>query len=176
MELWWPEKDVLSNRGFTDSCALVIQQIKRRAYERGLLVVADNMIPTLALWTLIRWERKVGLAALEAMGVDLTVLTDQLDRLLYEECRENPVAAKNGVLVYRESGEPVPKADWQILLEPLLGQAERESAEIGHSYVGTEHVLLAVIKIADAKLSSLLDQHLVRYENVKKMILEILST
>jgi ATP-dependent Clp protease ATP-binding subunit ClpA len=174
MELWWPEREVLSKRSFTDSCALVIQQIKPRAYERGLLVVADNMIPTLALWTLIRWERKVGLAALEAMG-DLPALTDQLDRLLDEECRENPVAAKNGVLVYRESGEPVPRVDWQTLLEPLLGQAEKEAAAMGHSYVGTEHVLLAVIKLADAKLSLLLDQHSLRHENVKKMILEILG-
>ena len=130
MELWWPDRDDLRNRRFTDSTALVIQQIKPRALERGLFVLADNMIPMLALWALIRWERKVGLVAIEAMGVDLPALTSQLDRLLDEKRSENPTAARNGVLVHRDSGQPVPRPNWQKMLEPLLGQAEKELVKL----------------------------------------------
>jgi hypothetical protein len=57
-----------------------------------------------------------------------------------------------------KTGEPYELWDSQALLEPLLQQAEHEALELYHNYVGSEHLVLAITRMATSSLATLLDQ------------------
>ena len=81
-----------ANSGFTDSLQHILKQIPLRALDRGLgLSIADHAsIVMLALWSVLLWEHKVGLIALEQAGVERFNLVRDLDRLLREKQSELP--------------------------------------------------------------------------------------
>jgi len=166
-----------SARRITDSAQRILKQIPSRASDRGLHVVDYSSIVQLALWSLLLWERKVGRVALERSGVDPFELARGLDRLLTEKAREHPVAydQRRGRLVLDKTGEPYEPWDFHALVEPLLQQAEHEALELGHSYVGSEHLVLAIVRIADPLLSALLQQHGIVHEVVKEAVLGLLK-
>ena len=57
-------------RRITDEARHILEQIPSRAADRGLHVVDGTSIVMLALWSVLLWERKVGLVAPEQSGVD----------------------------------------------------------------------------------------------------------
>jgi hypothetical protein len=79
-------------RRLTDSAQHILAQIPSRAHDQGLLAVDRESIVMLALWSLLLWEHKVGLVAIERSGVDRFDLIRGLDRLLAQKSSENPVA------------------------------------------------------------------------------------
>ena len=159
---------------FTDSMRRIIQQMGERARVRGLLALDEVCAPPLALWTLIRWERKIGLAALEEMGVDLHGLADRLDALITRLAEERPTVARGGVVVDARTGERI-LFDPAPALAPLLAQAAREARRLGHNYVGSEHLLLAIISSADSELAAILNNRLIAYDCTRATILELLG-
>jgi len=60
-------------------------------------------------------------------------------------------------------------------LMPLLAAAEHESIGLGHNWVGSEHLLLAIIKLANPRLRSVLERYHVEYEAVRQAIVHILA-
>jgi len=165
----------LTERRFTDSAQHIVEQIGQRAGDRGFVTVDAASVIPLALWTLIRWERKVGLVALEMMGVDVDSLAHRLDALLTRLADDKPIVAKDGVAVYAATGEPV-VFDVSTPLEPLLDHAESEARNLQHDYVGSEHLLLAIITRADPELSSVLKDHMIAYDRARETILELLPS
>jgi ATP-dependent Clp protease ATP-binding subunit ClpA len=165
-----------SARHITDSAQRILKQIPSRASDRGLSVVDGSSLVTLALWSLLLWERKVGRVALEWMGVDPFELARGVDRLLTENAREHPVAydQRTGGLLLVKTGEPYKHWDFQSLLEPLLQQAEHEALALHHNYVGSEHLVLAITRIASPLLCALLHHHGVSHARVKEAVLELL--
>jgi ATP-dependent Clp protease ATP-binding subunit ClpA len=153
----------------------LVGQISQRAIDRGFFGVDEASIVPLALWTLIRWERKVGLATLELMGVDLHSLADKLDALLTQFKTEQSVRIRNGTLVNATTRDTVVR-DVLTLLQPLLKQAESEGRQLKHNYVGSEHLLLAIIKCADSRMSAILQDHLITYECTKESVCEFLDS
>jgi ATP-dependent Clp protease ATP-binding subunit ClpA len=163
-------------RRLTDSAQHILAQIPSRAHDRGLLAVDRACIAMLALWSLLLWEHKVGLVAIEQAGVDRFHLVRELDRLLVEKSLENRVGydkeRNNFVFVKTQSAYD----GWNFadLLEPLLRQAEHEAKELGHEYVGSEHLVLAILQVADPVFNALLKQHGVSYEQVKDSVVSLL--
>jgi Clp amino terminal domain, pathogenicity island component len=47
-----------------------------------------------------------------------------------------------------------PVAGWDSveLLEPLLDEAQHQATELGHDYIGSEHLVLAIAKLAEPRL------------------------
>jgi len=161
----------------TDSAKKILEQIPDRAAERGLNVVDPSYIVMMTLWSLLLWERKVGRVALERAGIDIYDLARALDGLLEEKEAGNPVAVnQQGACVLVKTGEPYHYWDFEALLEPLLRQAEHEALALGHNYVGSEHLVLAIIRLADPLLTELLQKHAVVYDRVKEAILELLHS
>src|SRR5262249_12847121 len=150
-----------NQRRITDSAQRILKQIPSRASDRGLHVVDGVSIVMLALWSVLLWERKVGLIALERSGADRFDLVRGLERLLEEKAAEHPVAydTQRGVLVLVKTGLLYDGSDFEALLDPLLRQAEHEANELGHNYVGSEHLVLAIVHRADPTLTALLQQH-----------------
>src|SRR5436190_1754937 len=79
----------LSARHFTDAAQRIISHIAERALDRGMVFGELNEATAgmLMLLSLLRWERKVGLAALEGMGVATDALARELDAAIDEEGR-----------------------------------------------------------------------------------------
>jgi hypothetical protein len=174
-------------RRITDSAQRVLKQILPRALDRGLAlrIVDEPSIVMLALWTVLLWERKLGLAALEEAGVSRFDLVRGLDKLLQENTSELPLAfdkqhaivsdKHQNAVVVGKTGHSDGAWDFEDLLEPVIRQAEHEANELGHNYVGSEHLVLALVKLADPLLATLLKQHGVTYEKVREAVVRLLQ-
>ncbi len=57
----------------------------------------------------------------------------------------------------------------------VLGYAEEAARELGHNYVGTEHILLGLIREDEGVAGSVLHEYDVTYEKVKEKINEIIG-
>ena len=82
---------------------------------------------------------------------------------------------KRGLLVLVNTGEPCQPWDFAALLEPLLQQAEHEARELGHNYVGSEHLVLAISASATPPLADLLQEYGVSRQRVKEAVLNLLQ-
>jgi Clp amino terminal domain, pathogenicity island component len=174
-------------RRFTDGAQRILGQIPTRAADRGLTsrVPDDAAIVMLLFWCVLNWERKIGLVAIEESGVNRFDLIAALDRLLAEKALELPEAFdrvqevdgddQGCVIVEPKAGQPYVPWDSKDLLEPLLCQAEQEAKELGHNYVGSEHLVLAIVKLSDPALRTLLERHGVSYERVREAVVGLLQ-
>jgi hypothetical protein len=161
----------------TTSAVDLLDQIPRRASERGLHVVDGASIVMLALWSVLLWERKVGLVALEQSGVNRFDLARGVDSLLEEKGLEHPVVGdrQQGVLVMAKTRQPYEGWDLATLLEPLFGAAENEAKQLGNDYIGSEHLVLAILRVSDPSLAALLDRHGAAHDAVKQSVIELLT-
>jgi ATP-dependent Clp protease ATP-binding subunit ClpA len=129
----------------------------------------------LALWAILHWERKMGHVALERMGIDVDVLARDIDRSLHEACEEIR-------LVNRPQFETLPDGRRRYVvhadppLAPLLDAAEHEALGLGHNWVGSEHLLLAIIRIADTRIREVLDRYQIGYDRTRKTVVDIVSS
>src|SRR5262249_9463362 len=88
---WWPvmRNDELSARHFTTSADQIVVHLWHRAADPSMSTeLTEQSVPMLALWSLLRWERKVGLVALKRMGVEVDALAQDVDRALDAACTE----------------------------------------------------------------------------------------
>lgn len=53
--------------------------------------------------------------------------------------------------------------------------AQEEAKDLGHSYVGTEHLLLAILKMNDKPLSAILERYGLTYARVKNEVISIVG-
>ncbi len=151
----------------------IIEQVPPRAAARRPIVFDDSSVAMPVLWTILRWERTWLLKCLEEMGVDMWDITCELDALIDE--RGTSEALPVGLVATAGSRQRfVPPALDRCLWE-LLHRARAEATALQQDYVGTEHVLLAVIAGADARLSALLSNHGITHESVKAAVLKLLA-
>ena len=129
----------------------------------------EQTVVLLVLWSLLRWERKVGLVTLEKMGINLDSFAQEVNQALcaaWEDARQRKCQA--GL-----PGQKVVLVDFQPREQFLLA-AQREAAHLSHNYVGSEHLLLAAIQMADPRLGAVLEKYAVTYERAKATILQLL--
>jgi ATP-dependent Clp protease ATP-binding subunit ClpA len=171
-----PKQD-LSARHFTTSATHIVEQLWSRAADRGMCSeVNEQSVTMLALWSLLRWERKVGLVALERMGAEVDALARDVDRALSAVCEEIRQHAAPPRLKVLPSGRSAVVVDFDASLEPLLAAAEHEALGLGHHWVGTEHLLLAAVRLAGPRLREVLDRHGVGYDGVRQAVLGVLQS
>ncbi|MGA2798351.1 MAG: Clp protease N-terminal domain-containing protein [Thermoguttaceae bacterium] len=152
----------------------IIEQVPARWAARAPMVLDETSAGMLLLWTLIRWERRFPLTALEEMGVDIWALTQDVDELLEQEImqksgKDNSEAstgpnASNSPLLLRE------------LTNRWLERAEDEARSLGHDFVGAEHLLLALVAGADPSWSPLFARYGIDHERLKKTVLQALAS
>src|SRR5262245_62942894 len=118
----------LTARGFTAPSIHILEQLWPRAADRRMSdVVIEQSLNMLAFWSLLHWERKVGLAALEKMGVNIESLCKAVDRVMIVLCQA--IREKAGPPKYQmlPSGQRAVVVDFDTPLEPLLQSAEAEA-------------------------------------------------
>jgi len=169
------ENEKLAARNFTQSATHIIEQLCPRAADRRMSSEAtEQTVNLLALLAILRWERKVGVVALERMGVNIDKLARDVDEALSAACAE--VRQKAGPPEYQTlpSGQRAVVIDFDTPLEPLLATSEAEALGMDHEYVGTEHILLATIRRACPRLREVLQNHGITYVRTKAPIIEVL--
>lgn len=171
------ENAKLTARGFTASAIHILEQLWPRAADRRMSdAVTEQSINMLTFWSLLHWERKVGLAALERMGVSIDSLSKAVDRVLIGLCQA--IRQKAGPPEYQTlpSGQRAVVVDFDTPLEPLLTSAEAEALWMDHTYIGTEHLLLAIIRRSCPRLREVLQLHGITYVRAKTMVIELLRS
>ena len=120
---------------FTNRAKVVVLKAQNAARERGEQHVTSLH---LVLGLLAEWDGLAG-QAIEAAGVSRDALAGGVAEAL-------PVA-----------GKPARRhAPFSTGLTKVLELSDRESTRLGHDYVGTEHVLLALLEASDEPGSRLL--------------------
>jgi hypothetical protein len=171
------QNEQLAARHFTTAAIHTVEQLWPRAADRSICTeLTEQTVLMLALWSLLRWERKVGLVALERMGVETDSLARDVDRALAAACAEERRRAGPPKLQTLPSGLRGFGVDFHTPLAPLLAAAEHEALGFGHDWVGTEHLLLAVVRLADSRLGEVLERHRVTYEEVRRAVLDLLQS
>ncbi len=167
----------LSARHFTSSAIHIVEQLWQRAADRSMSTAAtEQTVPMLALWSILRWERKVGLVALERMGVEVDVVARDVDHALRAASTKFRRQMGPPKLQTLPSGQRGIVVDHDAPLAPLLASAEHEALGLNHSYVGTEHLLLAIVQLADTRLREVLDRHRIVYDRVREAVVEVLQS
>lgn len=136
---------------FTTDAIAILDQLEPRAAARGINLSIS--LPDLLLWTILRWEPKVGVAALELMGINCWDLQKYLD--LFLKTKSNCHSINHPISAVK---------DW----------ANREAYLMGNNYKGTEHLLLGALSAADAELCCFLSENHLEYEKVKAAVMKAL--
>jgi ATP-dependent Clp protease ATP-binding subunit ClpA len=165
-----------STRGMTDCAQGILVQIPARIAARGHRNVDGQAILAVAFWSLLLWERKIGLVALERSGVDRFDLARALDLLLQElESTPHADAREKSREDDIQSVANFDDQAFEELLEPLLVDALRQAKELEHSYIGSEHLLLAVINLAQGQFKECLRQHDVSRNRIAAEVIRLLQ-
>jgi ATP-dependent Clp protease ATP-binding subunit ClpC len=109
---------------------------------------------------LIREEEGLGARVLESLGVTLEQVRDRVRAIVGE-------------------GEPDAAVAGQIPFTPdakkTLELALREALTLGHNYIGTEHVLLGLVRAGDGVGYAILEEHGAGAERIREEILRLLG-
>jgi len=188
-------REELYARRCVEDLARVIEQVPVRAAARAPMTLDHVTIRWVALWTLLRWERTFLLVGLEQRGIDLGSFARDLDELIKSrriadaEKGSDPLS-QGGLTPFRMGSKRIadaalvgpaaqsdpprsfPERDVDQVLLRLLDQAATESQALGHYYLGTEHLLLALISGADDELSALLGRYSITRRSVREFVAE----
>jgi ATP-dependent Clp protease ATP-binding subunit ClpC len=145
----------LSLRRFTDRAVKVMAVARKEAEERQHLYVTPEHV----LSALAKVERGPGRVTLERLGLDLEEHRDAIDDLLA------------GILV-RTTADKL-TVGWEV--KALLGQAEKQSHALGHSYVGTEHIVLALLAAGGGRAAEFLGTRGISTERFREEALRLLA-
>jgi len=118
----------------------------------------DYIGPEHYLLSIIRKGDGLAVQALNSMGVNLDELKEELERQL-----EVGKAPASGMPVYNEDAKRVMKATSQI------------AQEMTHTWIGTEHLLLGLIREGNTKASECLAQLNVEYEQAYKEVIKVIT-
>jgi len=120
---------------FTDRARRVVVRAQEEARELG----HNHIRPEHILLGLIRENEGVGVKALESLNVDLAAL-----RLAVTEALGAGEGSSTGHIPF------TPQA------KKLLEYSLREALQLGHNYIGTEHILLAICREPGNEAATLL--------------------
>ncbi|RKY02853.1 MAG: ATP-dependent Clp protease ATP-binding subunit [Spirochaetes bacterium] len=143
-------------KGLTERAQRVINIL---AQEEAKKLNHDKLLPEHILLGLIREGEGVAVKALINLGVDLNML------------REDIIAntkKTGGILLL---GDVPPSTRAQRVLELSADEARN----MGHNYIGTEHLLLGLLREGDSRILSAFDKQGIKISNVREEINRLLG-
>ncbi len=139
---------------FTDRARKVMQLANTSACKLGHECLEETHL----LIGLITEGSGIAANVLKSLDVDTEVLLDKIRVMMPKQGKE-----LTGKLWHSSN------------VANALSNAIEESASLGHSYVGTEHVLLGLLRVEDSEAANLFSQLGVRTEDVRHEILNLLG-
>ncbi len=144
------------NGMFTDRVKKVMQLAREESVRMGNDYVGTEHL----LLGLIKEGSGVAVAVLKNLGVELEELVRNI---------EKSISTSGGMLTIGQMLPFTPRA------KKVLEMAAQEAKAMGHKYIGTEHLLLALMKDKESASANALGVVNVNYENTKEEIEKILS-
>jgi ATP-dependent Clp protease ATP-binding subunit ClpC len=144
------------NGMFTDRVKKVMQFAREESMRLGNDYVGTEHL----LLGLIREGEGVAIAVMKNMGLDLEELAKVIERA---------ITATGGMMTIGQMIPFTPRA------KRVLEVAAQEARAMQHRYIGTEHLLLALIKDNESAASSVLTSLQLDYERTKEEIEKVLS-
>jgi ATP-dependent Clp protease ATP-binding subunit ClpC len=145
----------LSARRFTDRAIQVVNVAVQQAADRGhAAVVPEHVLLALALV-----KPGPGRAALEHLGLDLG-----------RECEALAALLPGG-----PSGEPGNRPPVSPEVEALLDEAAAQSRRLGHNWVGTEHLTVALFSADAGQAGTFLRGRGISPETLRQAVLAVLT-
>jgi ATP-dependent Clp protease ATP-binding subunit ClpC len=129
-----------------------LNDAKREAVKRGRSFVGTEHL----LYAILKSQQGVAYNVLSRLGVDHSDVEADLSSQAEERGEENdPQAAKD--------------------LKRVMERAEREASDMGHSYTGTEHILLAIAEVGKGGGTAILEKHGLQAGQIRDEILRELG-
>jgi ATP-dependent Clp protease ATP-binding subunit ClpA len=128
------------------------------AQEESRLLQHDYIGPEHLLLGLIQEGSGLATHALQALNIDLAALSEEVK-----------------TTVGRGQAQPTGHIPFTQAAKKTLELALRESQQLGHDYIGTEHLLLGVLRQGDLAAAELLVQRGADLDAVRQKVLELLA-
>ncbi len=146
----------MMNGMFTDRVKKVMQIAREESIRLGNDYVGTEHL----LLGLVKEGDGVAVAVLRSMGVDLEDLSTHI---------EKAITSAGGMMTIGQLLPFTPRA------KKVLEIAANEARAMSHKYIGTEHLLLALMKDTESAAANALVAAGLEYEKVKEEILKVLS-
>lgn len=144
------------NGMFTDRVKKVMTYAREQSIRLGNEYVGTEHL----LLGLIREGEGVAIAVLKNLSVDLEALAKDVERT---------VSSEDGKMTIGQLIPFTPRA------KKVLEVAAQEACSMQHRYIGTEHLLLALIKDSESAASSMMSLLQLDYERVKEEVERVLN-
>jgi prophage maintenance system killer protein len=139
---------------FTDRARRVVALAQDEARELGHNYIGTEHL----LLGLLREGEGVAALVLESLGISLAEVRDQVEDIIGRGQGGHP-----GHIPF------IPRA------KKVLELALREALQLGHHYIGTEHLLLALLREGEGIAEQVLAAHGVGYAQVRERVLSVLA-
>lgn len=149
-------KFILMNGMFTDRVKKVMQYAREESMRLGNDYVGTEHL----LLGLVREGEGVAIAVMKNLGIDLEELAKDIERA---------ITTTGGMMTIGQMIPFTPRA------KRVLEVAAQEARSMQHRYIGTEHLLLALIKDNESAASSVLTALRLDYDRTKEEIEKVLS-
>jgi ATP-dependent Clp protease ATP-binding subunit ClpC len=150
----------------TDRTRFALALANRVALELG----AAEVTPDHVLAALVQEGEGVAAAVLHNLRVDPIALEQALGT--------RPGNPPGGSPARRSPGDrpAVRSLPYAASTTRLLAAAEEEQKGLRHGYVGTEHLLLGLLRLEDVRATAVLEAHGVRHQSARKEVARPLGT
>ncbi|MDB5387408.1 MAG: clpC [Planctomycetaceae bacterium] len=139
--------------GFTDSARLVFEQAGRESRRHNHESVNTEHV----LLGLVKDEEVIATKILKNLAVDLQRIRDEVENLIQFRPAESHAAGK------------LPQT---ARSKKVIEYAIEEARKLNHTYVGTEHILLGLLREPDGVAHHVLKNLGLKLEDVRKSILD----
>jgi ATP-dependent Clp protease ATP-binding subunit ClpC len=152
-EMWHPTQGNHAD-GFSDRAIRMLEVATDCAAARHHV----HVTPEHVLWALGNVRHGPGFFTLKELGLDVARQSSEIEALL-------PTASVAPAATPTPSGETV----------RLLREAKLHAQALGHSYVGSEHLVLGLLTCGSCPAADYLRQHGVDVENFRETAVRLLS-
>ena len=113
--------------------------------------------------------------ALKAIGVDLDEVRRRADERFGSGALERPTLPRRDRRRSRACGPIAGHIPFTPRAKKVMELALREAVALGHRYIGTEHILLGLVKEGEGLAASILTERHASMERIRSVVLELLS-
>ncbi|MEA1913038.1 MAG: ATP-dependent Clp protease ATP-binding subunit [candidate division WOR-3 bacterium] len=142
---------------FTKKLIDVIKIAKEITKETGL----TEVIPELLFLAIIKHGNNLAITIMEEAGVDIENLEEELKKV---------VGDSKGVFL---ADQPIGLSDESIT---AIEQAKEESVMLGRQIIGTEHLLLALLRTRESSVSNQLRAEGLDYSRARQILLDLFTS
>jgi hypothetical protein len=156
-------REQLCARHCVQALIQILDEFELRESARSPLTLDESCVGLLLFWTILRGERTFLLKCLEQLPTDMWALTCDVDELLHQRSAAF------------DAGNWVSPQIWERHVWTWLERAQEEARTLDHYWLGTEHLLLAILAQPDSALAEVLQRHAITHDKLRDAVCAALA-